>query len=293
MITTIARKMTSRLHVFQSLVALLVVGAFIAFVSSPGHADVLLNDSFGDGSRSESKRPAEAPVWVGREADVTVAAGALATKMGESSQKIWTYFSESEPVTLAVDQKLTASISFIPRKLLAETTSRSLRIGLFHDPTSPRVEDDVNNDGGGPGAPWTDAQGYAVQVLITGGEYSSTKPFDLGKRTNLASASLLGTSGDYTKMSGGDPVALELDKEYRVTLEISKGSDKQIDLTSSLYQGDEQLSTFSLSDDGSWLGTEPICDKFDQLFIRIADNLTTADQIDFTNFKVEVTPPAK
>ena len=151
--------------------------------------------------------------------------------MGESSQKIWTYFSESEPVTLAVGQKLTASISFIPRKVLAEATSRSLRIGLFHDPTSPRVEDDVNNDGGGPGAPWTDAQGYAVQVLITGGEYSSTKPFDLGKRTNLASASLLGTSGDYTKMSGGDPVALELDKEYRVTLEITKVSDKQIDLT--------------------------------------------------------------
>ena len=62
-----------------------------------------------------------------------------------------------------------------------------------------------------------------MQVLITGGEYSSTKPFDLGKRTNLASPSLLGTSGDYTKMSGGDPVALELDKEYRVTLEDHQG----------------------------------------------------------------------
>lgn len=266
----------------------LIACACMVLGTTTARADVLLNDSFADGSRGESKRPAEAPVWVGREADVTVAAGALSTKMGESSQKIWTYFSESEPVTLAVGQKLTASISFVPRKVLAEATSRSLRIGLFHDATSPRVEDDVNNDGGGPGAPWTDAQGYAVQVLITGGEYSSTKPFDLGKRTNLASASLLGTSGDYTKMSGGDPVALELDKEYRVTLEITKVSDKQIDLTSSLYQGDEQLSTFSLSDDGSWLGSEPICDKFDQLFIRIADNLTTADQIDFTNFKVEV-----
>ena len=40
--------------------------------------------------------------------------------MGDSSQKIWTYFTESEPVTLAVGQKLTASISFIPRKVLAE-----------------------------------------------------------------------------------------------------------------------------------------------------------------------------
>ena len=258
--------------------------------SSVGRADVLLDEKFSDGSRFESKLPAEAAVWVGREQDVTVAAGVLSTTLGESSQKIWTYFTETEPVTLAVGQKLTASISFIPRKVLAEATSRSFRVGLFHDPTSERVEDDVNNDGGGSGAPWTDSQGYAVQVLVTGGEYSSTKPFDLGKRTNLTGPSLLGTSGDYTKMSGGSPVTLKLDKEYRLAFDIAKVSEKQVDLTVSLYQGEEQLSTFTLSDDGSWLGTAPICDKFDQLFIRIADNATTADQIDFTNFKVEVTP---
>lgn len=267
--------------------------ADVMLVGTVSHGVALLDDRFADGSRNEANRPAEAEVWVGREGDVTVAEGALSTKMGPSSQKIWTYFTETEPVTLAVGQKLTASISFIPRKVLAESTSRSLRIGLFHDPTSPRVENDVNNDGGGGGAPWTDAQGYAVQVLVTGGEYSSTKPFDLGKRTNLTSASLLGTSGDYTKTSGGTPVALQLDKEYRVALEVTKVSDKQVDVAASLYQGDEQLSTFNLSDDGSWLGAAPICDKFDQLFIRIADNLSTADQLDFTNFKVEMTTPAK
>jgi hypothetical protein len=273
----------------KGLCLALAAALCVVLAATSSRADVLLDDTFADGSRAESTRPAEAAVWVGRKGDVTVAEGVLSTQMGPSSQKIWTYFTEAEPVTLAVGQKLTASISFILHKELAESTSRSLRIGLFHDSTSPRVEDDVNNDGGGGGAPWTDAQGYAVQVLITGGEYSSTKPFDLGKRTNLASASLLGTSGDYTKLSGGTPVALALDKEYRVVLEVTKISDKQVDLAVSLYQGDEQLSTFSLSDDGSWLGTAPICDKFDQLFIRIADNLSTADQIDFTNLKVEVT----
>jgi hypothetical protein len=254
----------------------------------PSRADVLLDDKFADGSRAESKRPAEAAVWVGRESDVTVAQGALSTTMGPASQKIWTYFTDTGPATLAVGQKITATISFIPRKVLPESTSRSLRIGLFHDATSPRVEDDVNNDGGGAGAPWTDAHGYAVQVLITGGEYSGTKPFDLGKRTNLASPSLLGVSGDYTKMSGGTPVPLALDKEYQLQFVVAKVSDKQVDLTVRLLQGDEELSTFSLSDDGSSLGAAPIVDKFDQLFIRIADNASTADQIDFTNFKVEI-----
>jgi hypothetical protein len=268
----------------------LVCGSvWLSICSEACYGDVLLDEKFSDGSRFESNLPDEAAVWVGREQDVKVAKGSLSTALGESSQKIWTYFTESEPVTLADGQKLTASITFLPRKALATTTSRSFRVGLFHDPTSERVEDDVNSDGGGSGAPWTDSQGYAVQVLVTGGEYSSTNPFDLGKRTNLAGPSLLGTSGDYTKTSGGTPFTLKLDTEYRLTFEIAKITQKQIDLTVSLYEGDEQLSTFTLSDDGSWLGAAPIYDKFDQLFIRIADNATTADQIDFTNIKVEVT----
>jgi hypothetical protein len=267
---------------------LLVAVACMSSVASV-RADILLDDKWSDGSRAESKRPDEAAVWVGRHGDVTIAAGALSTKMGESSQKIWTYFTDSEPVKLAVGDKLTASVSLVPRKVLSEGTSRSFRLGLFHDLTSPRVEDDVNNDGGGSGAPWTDAKGYAVQVLITSGEYSSTKPLDLGKRANLVSPSLLGTSGDYIKMSGGTPVALELDKEYRIVLSVEKKSDTEIELTSAIYRGDEELSSWSMTDDGSMLGAEPIVDQFDQLFIRIGDNATTADQIDFTNFKVELT----
>jgi hypothetical protein len=264
------------------------IGA-LAIAVATGRCEALLDEQLLDGSRLESNRPTEAAVWVGREADVTVAEGVLSTTLGENSQKIWTYFTDEEPVKLGVGDKLTASVSFIPRKVLAESTSRSLRLGLFHDATSQRVEDDVNNDGGGSGAPWTDSKGYAVQVLITGGEYSSTKPFDLGKRVNMESPSLLGTSGDYIKMSGGMPATLTLDQEYRVTLSVEKVSDTEVELTTALYEGDEELSTWSMTDDGSMLGSEPIYDEFDQLFLRIADNLTTADQIDFTNFKIELT----
>ena len=59
-------------------------------------------------------------------------------------------------------------------------------------------------------------------------------------------------------------------------------------VTAALYDGDEELTSWSVMDDGGLLGNLPIDDKFDLLFIRIADNLTTADQIDFTNFKVEL-----
>lgn len=255
-------------------------------------ADVLLDDSWADGSRAESKRPAEAAVMVGRPADVAVSARSLSTKMGESSQKIWVYFTDGEPVTLKDGETLTASVSFILRGKLEPTTSRNFRFGVFHDATDPRVETDVNSDAGGDAAPWKDSQGYAVQILLTGDANTYTKPLDLGKRVNEESQSLLGTSGDYAKMSGGTPAPIESDKEYTATLAIKRVSAKHNDITTSLSQGDQQLATWSLSDNGSSLGAAAPCDKFDQLFIRISDGATTAERIDFTNFKVEVTGAA-
>jgi hypothetical protein len=260
-------------------------------VGTAAHGDVLLDDRWVDGSRTETNRPQEAAVWVGREADVKAQPSKLTTALTPASQKIWTYFCD-EPVKLAVGQKLIANVSFIARGKLAETTSRSLRIGLFHDPTSPRVESDVNSDSGGDDAPWRDARGYAVQALITGGEFTSTKPFDLGKRTNLEGDSLLGTSGDYTKVSGGSPVAIEADKRYTLKLQIERLSETENEITAAYWQGDEELASWSVIDDGSYLGADPICDTFDLLFIRLADAATTAEQLEFTNFKVDLSSAA-
>lgn len=254
---------------------------------SVGRAQVLLDDTWADGSRAESNRPSEAAVWVGRTDDVSVSSGVLSTKMGDASQKIWFYFTDSEPVTLQNGQELTASITFVPRGALYATTSRNFRFGVFYDPTSPRVETDTNSDSGGEGAPWADAEGYAVQMLVTNDSYATS--FDLGKRVNLKDQSLLGTSGDYLKISGGPPAHSEVDADYTATLEVKKVSDTQVDLTASLRQGDNQLSTWSVSDNGAMLGSAPVYDKFDLLFIRISNNTTSADQIDFKGFKVEVT----
>ena len=247
----------------------------------------MLDEKWSDGSRAESNRPKEAAVWVGREGHVMAKQRALSTAMTASSQKLWTYFTDKNPVSLRVGEKLIARVTFIPREALSETSSRSFRIGLFRDATSPRVERDVNSDAGGDDAPWADAQGYAVQVLVTGGEYTSTKPFDLGKRTNLEGRSLLGTSGEYAKVSGGQPVALKLGKEYTVTLQVHRVAEAEIELTADYRRGDERLAEWTVTDDGNYLGPDPIYDKFDMLYIRISNNTETADRFDFTNFKVE------
>lgn len=271
-----------KFHSALCAILLLVTAASIA------RGQVLLDDKWADGGRTETKRPSDSPVFTGRKADVSVKEGALTTSMAASSQKIWTYFTDKDPVTIGVGQKLVVTVSFIPRVKLAETTSRSFRIGVYHDATSPRIEADVNSDGGGSDMPWKDSKGYAVQMLLTGGEFSSTKPLDLGKRTNMESQSLLGTSGDYAKVSGGQPVVFAIDKEYTLTLDITRVSESQVDLTTTIRQGQDELSSWTVSDDGNSLGADPVYDKFDQLFIRINNNTTAADKVEFTNFKVEL-----
>jgi hypothetical protein len=269
----------------QCAAAFMVISHLAA---STTHGQVLLDEKWSDGSRAETKRPTEAAVWAGRKGDVSVAKGALTTVMTPASQKLWVYFTDKDPVALKVGQKLKASVSFIPHGKLSEGSSRGLRVGLFHDATSPRVEKDINNDGGGPDAPWKDAKGYAVQALVAGGEYSSTKPFDLGKRINLESAKLLSTSDDYSKVSGGEPVTLVPEKEYTITMEVDRVSESQTDITVTYTQDKKELSNWSVTDDGDYLGTDPAYDKFDLLYVRLGDHATTANKIDFTNFKVEL-----
>jgi len=270
-----------------SICLLLAIGGLIASSSSPASGRTLLDDKWADGRRAESNRPTEAAVWIGRKSDIAVKPGVLSTTVTPASQKLWLYFTEKEPVKLAVGQKLVATVSFIPRGNLSQGTSRGLRIGLFHDPTGTRVESDTNSDGGGNDAPWTDAKGYAVHVLLAGGD-AHGKPFDLGKRTNLESKSLLGTSSDYTKLSGGEPVELRPDTEYTVVLEIEKKTDRATVLTSRYKTAGKELSCWSVADDGVGLGADATCDTFDLLFVRISNKESTADKIDFTNFKVEL-----
>jgi hypothetical protein len=271
-----------------SLCSTMAACALLAATVARG--DLLLDDHWSDGSRVETNRPTEAAIWVGRPADIEVKPGSLTTAMGAASQKIWTYFTDTAPVKLSPGQKLIVSLSFIPRGVLSESTSRSLRVGLFHDSTSPRVERDVNDDAGGSDGPWRDAKGYAVQLHVGGGEYSSTKPFDLGKRVNLKSESLLGTSGDYVKVSGGSPLTLKLDQEYTVVFEIQRLSETEVALNVRYEKGGEELSAWSASDDGNYLGSGEVYDQFDQLSIRISNNTTTADRIEFTNIRVELAP---
>lgn len=270
---------------------------FGLLVCASSQADMLLDDSFEDGNRMNTDLPSESAIYVTPVYDVASSPGALIATMSDSSQRLWTYFTERDPLTLEVGQKLIATIKFVPTfgESAAANTSRGFRVGLFHDPSDSRKESDGGSDSGGSGDPWDDASGYAVMLPLNGSGTPSMNPLQIGKREPGNSSNLLGATMAYTlASSGGAASAQTSGTEYAIVLEVNKVADDEAVVTASLYQGESLLATHSVTDKGgstfgSSENTNPINDKFDQLFVRLSNAASTAGSVKFTNFSVELT----
>ncbi len=257
------------------------LSAFLA-MSAFCSAEVLLDDTFADGSRTETNLPTESAVWVSHPTSVTMAAGSLAYTQSTGSQKLWTYFTPNgSPVSLGVGEQLIATIVFTPRGALYNTTSKNFRFGLFYDPTDAQFCQDSNTDSGN--GQWIDATGYAVHFPLSSGPTGANA--SLGKRVPNLTDSLLGSGTAYPNMSsGGNSIVASLDTAYTLTLALKRTSESAMEVTFSIADGGGVLSTHSITDDAG------IYTKFDQLFFRFSKAEGTADVIDFHSFKVEYIP---
>ena len=272
-----------------TVVALAVLGG----MALTSYSQVLLDDTWADGSRGETSLPTESAVWAGTPANVTMGTGSLRYAQSSGSEKLWTYFTaDGSPVSLGVGEQLVATIKFAPKVALYDNGSRSFRVGLFNDPTDPQVASDVNSDGGGTGSPWTDSTGYGVQIALSTGASASATP-NVGKRTDQANSSLMGSSGAWTFTSGGNPIVNTLDTVYTMTLALDRTAADQMDFAFTLSDSGGVISTYSITDDpngSATFGTGSIATDFDQLFFRFSNNTSTADAIDFSEFKIEYFP---
>jgi hypothetical protein len=179
------------------------------------------------------------------------------------------------------------------------SAGRDFRFGVFFDPTDARVQADVNSDGGGGTAPWTDATGYGVLIPINSNPTNTTNAFQIAKRTT-SNSSLLGSTGALTQApTGGAPWAAQQNTSYTAMLTLSVISAGQLDVTATLLQGNTIISTQTVSDLGTSFGgtaiaggllpgSQSIYTNFDQLFFRMS-SATETNEIDFTNFKIELT----
>jgi hypothetical protein len=288
-------------------------------ICSTASSAILLNDTWADADRTNTNLPTSSAVFIGQSADNgsnNVSAGSLNFNLPTNSLKVWTYFTSNSSApdanqphnavtSLAVGDMLTAETSFRMPTGASTTagTGKNFRFGIFHDPTSPRVQMDVNDDGGGENDPWADATGYMVQLPLHGSS-SGTNPLLLGKRVS-SNTSLAGSSGAYALApTGGTTYSMAADTVYTVQLMLNRVSTSQVDVTASVKQGNTVLSSVTASDLGTSFGGTAVAaglpgsqlpyTNFDHFFIRNSDSTQVNPQPNgdfrFTNFRVEHKP---
>ncbi|MES2920362.1 MAG: immunoglobulin domain-containing protein [Verrucomicrobiota bacterium] len=256
-----------------------LIALFLTAISA--QADVLLDDSWADATRSDTALTAESAWHASSSASLTAAAGSLTgTTASGSSRSWWTHFTENPavPVSLLQGETLKVTLRFTPVGVNATNSSRALRIGLFDFSGGTRTTAD-NSSPAGEGV-----AGYALNMNF-GQTFGVAGPISIRERTTVSSSDLMGSAGDFTTLPDGDGGAADGSPGFVSgalhTLEWS------ITRTTA---GAEITATFSRSDGWSITHTatddSPVVD-FDGFALRPANSAQTATSFVFSRITVE------
>jgi pectate lyase len=167
-------------------------------------ADVLLDDTWADGTRTNQNLPTDSAWWFSYSA-ATAQTNSMFVPMRPDNTAVLgvTYFTagDTNPVRLAIGESLTASARLVFSNVPPALNGLlGFRIGLFNfaDSTlSPiRVTNDLSsNNGQGSGV-----AGYALFQNM-GTNVFDPSPVHIYKRTGLANSSLLGSIGAWTEQN--------------------------------------------------------------------------------------------
>lgn len=268
-----------------------LAAAIVIVACSPSFAaTILLNDTWADGSRTETNLPNESAVYASVAGAVTMGTGSLAYTQDTSSRRLHTYFApDGSPATLNVGDKLITTIEFTSGTL-DNSTGRNFRVGLFSTPAA-HVTVDSTNDSGGAGNPWQSASGYAANFFLTSAP-GTTQLFQIGKRTNIGGGNLLGSTGDYAQnATGGGVVAAASNTDYTLTIELSRTAVDEMDVTYTLADATGVLATQTATDTATMFGsaanaTLPYT-AFDMIAFRFSSTAGVSDVVTFKRFQVE------
>jgi hypothetical protein len=194
------------------------------------------------------------------------------------------YFTDSSaaPVHLDVGSALKATLVFTAQGTVSGTNSLGLRIGLFDDyDAGIRFTYDTNavkNSG-------ANVQGYMfAQDWET--VFSADEPQTIYARNNLADPNLMGATGDFLTLGHSSAGFLNAPgfsdgTIYTVDLYVARMSTSWCSICMSVSGGGTNYTT-TLPD------TSYGYHRFDCLTVRPASADTTANEFDFTEFKVQV-----
>lgn len=266
----------------------LLASLFLITTAATVHAQVLLDDTFADGSRSIQNLPTESAWFNSSGSSLSAAPGAMTLTVGSSAILAMTYFTPNatSPVSLNVGDTLSANINFTFAGVGAANSSQGFRLALCHFGASRANADFSSNSGGG-----TNVTGYAIFQNM-GLSFNNTTPMDIFIRTNLPDKSLLGTGGDWLSMTVGPGNTNNFpgftnNVPYTLQFSLQRTDVNAMQVTVT-WLNDLTGATLSTG----ILDTTATNFNFDGIGLRPLTGASTASSIIFNEVKVEDVPGA-
>jgi hypothetical protein len=286
-------------QLISSVLAVALSGA----IGSAGGA-VLLNDTWADGSRTNTVFPSDAAWWssstTAGAGDLSATAGAMTGTVPLGSAVLWaSYFTTNggAPVSLVNHgDTLTLTLKFHLLGLGNNNASSDFRVAVVNTADSATVSPPgtarVGGDASfGSGALGLGVSGYALFQNM-GASFSSANPMILRLRTNLNTVTLLSATGDWQGLGSGPGhtnafSGFASNTPYTLQLNLRK-----LGLTSLSFNVSWSNHSSGATLKHTVTNNAATNFSFDTIALRPQTGSTSATNFTFTNFKVEFTSGA-
>lgn len=260
-----------------------LVPAVCLFLARVAFAEVVLDDTWADGTRTDTNLPAESAWYESSSGNLAVTAGAMtASSASGSSRTWWTYFTlaGATPVQLAAGETLKVTLVFTPDQVNTGNLKRGFSVGLYDFSAGARS---TGTSGSPAGA---NVKGYMVNVNFAR-TFGFDAPLEIRQRTTPGSSDLMSSSGAYTTLSagGGSEGADAFISGTEYTLEIAATRNgSALEITARFSSPDGWSSSHTAT------STADAVTSFDGFALRTTKTSETAARFVITRFKVERVP---
>jgi len=255
----------------------------------PAVPGVIFDDNFADGGRNNGGDAHDTNWWTTTNSSaIEIQPGALGLVSGGSGRGIRTTF---EPQSLGVGQTLHASLSFTTPATVGSDRDSAFRLGFYDKLGRTDLEKDQSASSKKPNTLYDGLPGYMIDFDINLSSASDSN-IDIRKHKDDTQGRLLGTTKGYQRLAGGGSnYQFEPEQKYRATIAL-KQLDSGVEISGSLFQGDNLLSEFGTIDDSADnINVGMLAMHVNSKTFGSSKKPDTPDNgLDFTQVRVEVLP---
>lgn len=272
---------------------LLAVAILFGVVASV-RADVLLDDTWADGTRTNQNLPTDSAWWFSNKAATALTNSMFVPLTNNTADLGVTYFTDGDtnPVTLSLGDTLVISVKLTLSNVPPQNTLLGFRAGVVNFADSSLSPKRVSADGFSNGSQGSGVQGYALFQNM-GTTFSDVFPMFIQKRTDLANGSLLGSIAAWTPMGIGPGNTNNFpgfsdgtEYVWQMTLQRLGTNSLAISTTWSNTTGGATISTAVTDNSATNF-------SFDGIALRPLNTNTAAAAYSFARVTVELVPSPK